>query len=216
VIDGSESTGALAASTGNFAALVADGTPTPGGGSVAAYAAQLAAALGTMVCNLTIGKTKFSNVEARILEIRGALEKLSDKLGMLIDEDAASFQQVMIAYKSPKASEQEKSDRVAKIDSALEHAISVPLQTMESSLELSKLLEELSRIGNPTALSDVATAAQLTRAAVKGAYYNVAINVGLLSKPDAGAQASEGARRMIDEVDSLAAKIDSTFTKEIG
>ncbi|HEY6332961.1 MAG TPA: cyclodeaminase/cyclohydrolase family protein [Blastocatellia bacterium] len=211
--EASERAGTLAASTGNFAALVADGTPTPGGGSVAAYTSQLAAALGTMVCNLTAGKPKFSTVESRILEIRAGLEKLSDKLASLIDEDAASFQQVMSAYKLPKASEPEIAARNAKINIALERAIAVPLQTMESSLELLKLIEELSRIGNPNALSDVATAAQLAKAAMKGAYYNVAINVGSLSNPEAGAQTSERARDMIDQSESFASRIDGTFMK---
>ena len=77
---------------GGFAELVAEGTPTPGGGSVAAHSGMLAAALGRMVCNITIGKPKYAAVEDRLKQINAELEQLGARLRELIVEDAASFE----------------------------------------------------------------------------------------------------------------------------
>src|SRR6185369_330341 len=114
---GADST--LSNSIGNFAELVAAGTPTPGGGSVAAYCGVLAAALGQMVCNLTIGKQKYAEAEPRLIEIRAELEHLSSRLRELIVEDAASFEAVLRAYRLPKVTDVEKSERGAQIQIAL-------------------------------------------------------------------------------------------------
>src|SRR5262252_6936287 len=91
----------LASSTGDFATLVAEGTPTPGGGSVAAYCGELAASLGAMVCHLTLGKARYAGSEARVASIREALEGLWNRFRGLIDEDAKSFESVLAAYKHP-------------------------------------------------------------------------------------------------------------------
>jgi formiminotetrahydrofolate cyclodeaminase len=206
----------LAASTGEFAELVAAGTPAPGGGSVAAYCGQLAAALGTMICNLTAGKPKFSGVEPRVLEIRMRLGRLADELQDLIDEDAVSFQEVLNAYKLPKTSEEEKIERSAGIAKALKHAIAVPSQTVESSFGVIELLDELAKIGNPNALSDVATAAQVAKAAMKAAYYNVAVNLKALSDPGEASVMASKARQMIDRAEDLADEIENAFLRQAG
>jgi formiminotetrahydrofolate cyclodeaminase len=206
----------LAASTAEFAELVAAGTPAPGGGSVAAYCGQLAAALGTMMCNLTAGKPKFSGVEPRILKIRMRLGRLAVKLQYLIDEDAASFQEVLNAYKLPKTSEEEKIERSASITRALKRAIAVPSQTVESSFGVIELLDDLAKIGNPYALSDVATAAQVAKAAMKAAYYNVAVNLRSLSDPGEALEMASKARQMIDRAEELAGEIESAFLRQAG
>lgn len=206
----------LGASTGEFVELVAAGTPAPGGGSVAAYCGQLAAGLGRMVCNLTAGKAKFGAVEPRIIEIRSHLELLSSKLNALIDEDAESFQHVMSAYKLPKTSEQEAAERTLRINSALKGAISVPLETMRASLEVIRLLEELARIGNPNALSDVASAAQVGKAAINAAYYNVAVNVQSISSTDETDSLTLTAREMIGEAETIAGRVQDAFLGRLG
>src|SRR6266478_4818776 len=104
-----QSTG-LSNSVGNFAELVAASTPTPGGGSVAAYCGVLAASLGQMVCNLTIGKQKYAEAGPRLLEIKSQLEQLSSRMRELIAEDAASFEAVLRAYRLPKETEDQKSE----------------------------------------------------------------------------------------------------------
>jgi formiminotetrahydrofolate cyclodeaminase len=208
--------GSLAASTGAFAELVAAGTPTPGGGSVAAYSGQLAAALGRMVCNLTVGKPKFSSVEPRIIEIRGGLESLSNTLSLLIDEDADSFNDVLRAYKLPKVTDDEKAARSAAISQALKHAIAVPSKTIECSLAVIKLLADLAKIGNPNALSDVATAAQAAQAAIRGAYYNVIINVSSLPEGDEARASGPRAKDAIKHAAELTGAIEAIFLEHVG
>src|SRR5436305_2865502 len=145
----------LSNSVGNFAELVAASTPTPGGGSVAAYCGVLAASLGQMVCNLTIGKQKYAQAEPRLRAIRSELERLGARLRELIAEDAASFEGVLRAYRLPKDSEEQRAERAAQVQIALRGAVDVPVETAQRSLNVLKLLGELADIGNPNALSDV-------------------------------------------------------------
>lgn len=195
-------------STGSFAALVASGSPTPGGGSVAAYCGVLAAALGRMVCNLTAGKKKYEQVESRVREIEAEFERLANRLSELIDEDAASFTAVMQAYRLPKDSDEQKTERNCQIEAAARGAISVPIETARSSVEVLKLLKELGEIGNANAFSDVTVGSQLARTAVKGAYYNVGVNLSLLPEEEA-----QNIRRQIldivSEAETIAGEIEA-------
>jgi formiminotetrahydrofolate cyclodeaminase len=167
----------LANSIGTFADLVAEGTPAPGGGSVAAYCGLLAASLGRMVCNLTIGKKKYAESEPRLLIVRPELERLSARLQELIAEDAASFEGVLSAYRLPKENDAQNIARAEAIQRALQQAVEVPLETAGRSMDVLRLLREIADIGNSNALSDVAVGAQLAQTAVRGASYNVAVNL---------------------------------------
>lgn len=175
----------LSATTGSFADLVAEGTPAPGGGSVAAYCGVLAASLGQMVCNLTIGKKKYEQVEARVREIRDELERLSGRLRQLITEDAASFDRVLAAYRLPKETDEQIAARALQIEIAGRGAARTPLETAERSREVLLLLGELSKIGNQNALSDARVGIQLALAAINGARYNVEANLSMLPEPEA-------------------------------
>src|SRR5712692_1545935 len=114
-----DQTSGLSSSLGDFAELVAASTPTPGGGSVAAYCGVLASSLGQMVCNLTIGKQKYAEAAPRLIEIKARLEQLSSRLRELVAEDAASFEAVLRAYRLPKATDEQKSERAEQIQIAL-------------------------------------------------------------------------------------------------
>jgi len=175
----------LSATIGSFADLVAEGTPSPGGGSVSAYCGVLAASLGQMVCNLTIGKKKYEQAEGRVIEIRSELERLGHRLRRLIAEDAASFDRVLAAYRLPKETEEQRGERARRIEEAGRGAARTPLETAERSAEVLRLLEELAKIGNQNALSDAAVGGQLAFAAIKGAHYNVAVNLGMLPETEA-------------------------------
>ena len=172
---------ALANSIGNFAELIAAGTPAPGGGSVAAYCGVLAAALGRMVCSLSIGKKKYAAAEPRLLNVRAALEELGTGLKELIEEDAASFEDVLRAYRLPKETDEQSLARTEAIQRALQHAVAVPLETASRSMEVLRLLREIAEIGNTNALSDVAVGAQLAKTAITGASYNVSVNLASIS-----------------------------------
>jgi len=198
---------------GSFAELVAAGTPTPGGGSVAAYCGMMAAALGRMVCNLTIGKPKFADREPRLKEIRQKLEGLGHRLRELIAEDATSFEAVLSAYRLPKETDEQKAARTESIQAAIRGAASVPLETAERTLEVLKLLRELADSGNPSAISDVAVGSQLAQAAIKGASYNVAANLGTMTDRDKASEADQRVKAFIEDAAVLATEVEAKTTQ---
>jgi formiminotetrahydrofolate cyclodeaminase len=200
---------ALSNSIGNFTELVAAGTPAPGGGSVAAYCGVLAASLGQMVCNLTIGKQKHAAAEPRLTEIRSELERLGARLRELIAEDAASFEAVLQAYRLPKDSDEQKADRAAQIQIALRGAVDVPVETAQRGFDILKLLLELADIGNPNALSDVAVGAQLAQVAIRGASYNVGVNLDSISDRVAADKTREQMKGMIDQSKIFAERVEA-------
>jgi formiminotetrahydrofolate cyclodeaminase len=199
----------LSNSVGIFPELVAAATPTPGGGSVAAATGMMAAALGQMVCNLTIGKPKYTGRKLRLQTLRMELDELNRQLRELIVEDADSFDAVLKAYRLPKDTDEQKAERTARIQSATMVAINVPLRTATQSLEVLKRLRELADIGNPNALSDAAVGAQLAHAAVKGASYNVQVNLGSLADQKAAARCGAEMSRLLREARELADEMDA-------
>ncbi|HKP85792.1 MAG TPA: cyclodeaminase/cyclohydrolase family protein [Blastocatellia bacterium] len=198
----------LSESIGLFPELVAAGTPTPGGGSVAAQSGVLAASLGQMMCNITIGKKKFAEAETRLKEIRDELDRLCARLRELIEEDAASFEAVLRAYRLPKETEDQKRERAAQIETAMRGAVDIPFETAERSFQVLKHLRELADIGNPNALSDVGVGALLAQAAVKGASYNVYVNLSALSDREASDRVGQKMTSLIDEARTIAEEIE--------
>jgi len=89
-----------------FLDALAEGTPTPGGGSVAALGGALAAALASMVCNLSLNKKPDETAESNLQEMLGCVEALRSELTALVEQDAAAYQGVLQAYMMPKASSQ--------------------------------------------------------------------------------------------------------------
>ncbi len=160
-----------------FVESVAAPEAVPGGGSVAAHAAALAAALGEMVAGLTEGKKKYQAVESRIHEIRGQLNEVRLSLQRLVQEDGSAYQGVMAAMKLPKETEEQKSARAEAIEKATRLATEIPLRTAHLAGKALVMLADLTEIGNQNALSDAAAGAQLAHAALKAAQYNVIINL---------------------------------------
>ena len=204
-----DSTTALSNSIGAFAELVAAGTPAPGGGSVSAYCGMLAASLGQMVCNLTIGKQKYAEAERRLTEIRSDLERLGARLRELIAEDAASFDAVLQSYRLPKDTDEQKGHRTKQVQIALRGAVDVPVETAQSGFDVLKLLRELADIGNENALSDVAVGAQLAQTAIRGASYNVGVNLDSISDREAADQTRQQMTGMIDQSKTIAEQVEA-------
>jgi len=196
---------------GTFADEVAAGTPAPGGGSVSAYAGALAAALGQMVCNLTIGKKKFAEVEGEARDILAQLEQVSEDLRRAVSEDAESFERVMDAMRLPRESEAEKLARAGAIEQATKGAVAVPLRVAESAMQVLELLDELSEVGNPNAFSDLAVGAQLALTAIRGAAYNVLINLSSISDEEFNRQRRGEVEELIARGQEVADEIESQF-----
>ena len=164
----------------NFLDELASNSPTPGGGSVAALAGALGAALISMVGNLTIGKKKYEDVEEDIKKIISSSEKLRYKLSQLIEEDVMAFNNFMATYKMPKETEDEKKIRAEKIQESLIEAAKVPLTVAYKCLEVLSLSKEVAEKGNINVISDAGVAALMAEAALESAIINVKINLRMI------------------------------------
>jgi glutamate formiminotransferase/formiminotetrahydrofolate cyclodeaminase len=156
---------------------VASGTPTPGGGTVAALAGALGASLIQMVANLTIGKKKYAASEAEMREAKAEAERLGAALRGLMRRDSQAFERVLASFRLPQATPEETAAREAAILEATWTATKVPLETAETCVEVASWAARAVKAGNPNAASDGATAASLARAACDAALCNVEINL---------------------------------------
>jgi len=167
---------------------LAGGAPTPGGGSAAALAGTLAAALVAMVARLTIGKKAYAGVEAQAREILVEAEQLRGELRRLVDEDAAAYRGVSQAYKIPKAA----PHRAQAIDDALLAAARPPTEVVKRSRRLLALAQTIEHIGNKNAVSDARVAGMLARTAIDGATENVNSNLAAMSDQARAKQSGAG------------------------
>ena len=181
-----ESNAELPSGADAFVAAVASPEPVPGGGSVAAYAGALAAALTRMVTGLTLGKKKYAAVESEIAEIASSAATLMEKLEGLVATDAVVYSGVSTAYKMPKGTEAEADARKQAITTALLAAAEVPLETARACAGVADLAAAVAEKGNSNAITDAGVAALLADAGCKGASYNVRVNVASLDDPSSG------------------------------
>lgn len=160
-----------------FVEAVAASTPTPGGGSVSALAGALGAALGEMVCNLSLGKKSLAAHHAQIEDALRRLTELRNQLSEQVDRDAASYDAVVAAMRKPRTSEAEQAERARAIEDASKSAAAVPLATAEMASEVRRRVQDLRGITFAAAASDLAVALAMCEAAIKGALENVRANV---------------------------------------
>ncbi|HUK62330.1 MAG TPA: glutamate formimidoyltransferase, partial [Dongiaceae bacterium] len=152
-------------------------SPTPGGGTVAAFAGTLAAGLATMVANLTIGRKKYAGAEMAMRELKARAESLRGELLALGRADAAAFDQVLKAGRMPQTTPAESAARGLAVDRANLEAARVPLRTAEACLEVARLALLAAKSGNANAITDAGVAGLLARAGGEGALLNVEINL---------------------------------------
>lgn len=167
----------------DFATATAAETATPGGGSVAAYAGTLGAALGTMVANLSAQKQGWDQRWEEFSQWAETGQRLQASLLSLVDADTNAFNQLMDAFRMPKGNDHEAQLRTQAIQEATTHAIEIPLQVMRVASQSFELLEAMIREGNPNSITDGAVGVLCTRAAIRGAGLNVLVNLsGLKDK----------------------------------
>jgi glutamate formiminotransferase / formiminotetrahydrofolate cyclodeaminase len=170
---------------GQFLEALADGAPTPGGGSAAAYAGAMGASLVAMVARLTLGKKKYDEVQNQMLAILDEAEVLRKQLITAVDKDAVAFDKVMAAFRLPKDTDDQAAARQTAIQQATLHAAEVPLETARKSVRVMELAAQAAQLGNLNAISDAATGAAMAQAALTGSGYNVRINILDLDTGDA-------------------------------
>ena len=160
-----------------FSNEVSSESPAPGGGSVSALAGALASSLVSMVANLSFGKKEYKKNIDLIEKIGIEGQKIKNNLLQLVDADTKAFDDIMRAFRMKKKTPEEINSRQEKIQLATMHAINVPLSTMEFSLTALSLSKKIMKIGNKNSISDAGVAAELSAAAINGAYMNVLINL---------------------------------------
>ena len=161
----------------SFLDEVASESPAPGGGSVAALAGALGAALSAMVCNLTLNKEKFASVHDEIEEVLERCEHTRERLTDIIDKDTEAFNKVMDAIKLPKGTEEEQKKRKKELQKALKGAALVPLETARLCAEVIELSKVVAQKGNQNSITDAASSAIIAEAGFRAAILNVKINL---------------------------------------
>ncbi len=199
------------AGIGEFVARVAAPDPAPGGGSVAALAGSLAAALGEMVSGLTEGRKKYEAVQESVRAARTALSQARQELERLVQDDADAYRAVVAALRLPKDSDQQKRARADALEAATRLATETPLRTVRLAAAVLERLELLVRIGNPNARSDAAAGAQLAFAALKAGQYNVLINLDGLKDAAFAEGSRTEARRLALEAQAVLARVDAVM-----
>lgn len=165
-------------SLANFLDQLSSGSPVPGGGSVSALCGSLAAALASMVSNLTTSSKKYEKFHKEAAKILTKTENLRRELYELIEKDSEAYQKVADAFKLPKDTKREPA-----IQNALKYAAEIPLKTAETAAKLLPLIKELQKNGNQNAASDCGVAKYLVETAIKGAILNIEINLKYIKDP---------------------------------
>jgi glutamate formiminotransferase / formiminotetrahydrofolate cyclodeaminase len=203
-------------SLSGFVAAVASSNPTPGGGSVAAHAGALAAALAQMVAGLTVGKKKYAAVDAEMRDLAVRASALGNTLAALVTRDATAYATVAAAYKLPAESVDQQREKAARIDEALLHAAEVPLETARACADVAELALAVAERGNTNAASDAGVAALLAEAGCVGASYNVRINVGSLSDKSRGAALSATVQETVAHTREFVRRTTAIVEKALG
>lgn len=170
----------LATSIETFLDQLASESSTPGGGSASALGGAMAAALVSMVCNLTIGRPQYQDAERELLGVRERAEQLRADLQRLAQADADVFTRLMAAYKLPRTTDADAASRRAAIQKLTRDAAEVPMQTARAAAAVLPLCATAVRYGNRSAISDAGVASLMAHSAVRSAVLNVEINLATL------------------------------------
>lgn len=199
----------------NFLDDLSSKSPTPGGGSVAALAGALGAALLLMVCNLTIGKEKYIAVEDNMRMLLKNAGKLRFNLETLINEDIDAFNQFMVIFKMPRETEEQKEERNKKMQLALIEAAKIPLKIAGQSKDVLDLCIEVAEKGNKNVISDAGVGAILAEAAFESAILNVNVNLRMIKDENQKTKIIKERDCLLQSTLGLKEKVLSTVNQKI-
>jgi formiminotetrahydrofolate cyclodeaminase len=184
-----------------FLDRLASSAATPGGGAAAAIVGAQAAALVSMVCNLTIGRPRYASLDAAMRAILAESEAARARLVRLADDDAAAFTAVASAYRLPRSTEEERATRHRAVQAALIGASAPPLATVHACRALLPLALQVAAHGNSTVVGDAGVAAELAVAAARSSFHLLRLNLAAIDDP---AFVSEGERELAAAENGLA------------
>ncbi len=191
----------------DFVEALASSAPTPGGGGGVGMGGAMAMALCNMVCNLTIGKKKYADVEDEIKELLAKGTDIQNQLLAKVDEDAAVFEPLSKAYGLPKETDEEKAYKAQVLDRESKKACQVPLAAARLALDGMKIQRRVAEIGSKLVLSDVGCGGAMMLAALQCARLNVMINLGGIGDERYVATAAAEINDLVEQGKDLAAEI---------
>ncbi|MFW5458098.1 cyclodeaminase/cyclohydrolase family protein [Streptococcus hyovaginalis] len=161
----------------DFASVLGSDAPAPGGGSAAALSGANGISLTKMVCELTLGKKKYADVQDVIADIHHKSGILQEQLLAAIDKDTEAFNLVSAVFEMPKETDEEKAARRAAMQSALKEAAQSPYDMMLVMVEALEVTQKAVGKSNTNAASDLGVASLSLKAGLQGAWLNVLINL---------------------------------------
>ena len=200
-----------------FVDALASKSAVPGGGGAAALVGAIGMALGSMVCNLTIGKKKYAEYEESVKEILAKASEIEKKLLNMIDEDAENFLPLSKAYGLPTSTEEEKKIKEETMENALKVACEVPINIVRVCYDAIKLHEDLVDKGSRLAISDVGVGVQCLRAAILSGQLNVVININSIKDVEYVEKVRNEVNNLVKEgvriCDEVYAKVEKALGK---
>lgn len=193
----------------DFLGKTASNEPVPGGGSIAALNAAIAASLTEMVANLTIGRKKYEDKEEQMKQIASSASVYQQEFIKDIDADSDAYNKVFAAFKLPKETDEEKTARSAQIQAATKIAAEIPLKVARNAYAMMDSIVEVARNGNQNAITDACVGIMTARTAVLSAILNVKINLSSIKD-------SEYVAKMSAEIDELEKNAIAKEQKLIG
>jgi glutamate formiminotransferase/formiminotetrahydrofolate cyclodeaminase len=199
----------------DFTDEVSRESPAPGGGSVAALAGALGAALTSMVCNLTANKGGHCDVDKILNEAAKNCQEIKFALVRAVDADSKAFDDVMKARRLSSNNEQEKQARHHAMQAGLKKAVLVPLETASLSLKTIQMAETAAQYGNPNTLSDAGTGAQIAFAGLKGGIYNVLINLKDIEDKQFSSQMRQKCIKLKEDAQTVLERIEGLLEEKL-
>lgn len=191
----------------SFIEELASKEPAPGGGAVAALAGAQGAALGAMVCALSLGKPKYAEYEDLIREKHSFFLSKKEKFIKSINDDAEYFREMMKVFALPKTTEIEKTIRREAMQHALKKCTEIPIATLSFSVETLDSIVTLIGKSNKSASSDLGVAAICLNTAVRSSWLNICININSISDEEFVNKVTCVSRQQITYAENLSAKI---------
>ena len=197
-----------------FTDVLASKASVPGGGGASALVGAVGTALGSMVGALTVGKKKYADVEAEIIELMKKADVVRAELLKQIDEDARVFEPLSKAYGLPKETEEQKAEKEKIMEACLHEACSVPMEIMVKCCEAIELQKEFAAKGSSLAISDAGVGVAFCKAALQGASLNVFINTKSMKERDYADNLNRQALDMLAKYVPMADEIyESVFAR---
>ncbi len=164
-------------SLNEYLEVAASKSATPGGGSVSAVVAANAAAMVSMVANLTLGKKGYEDAQDLAQKVADGCARIIEDLKDLTARDMQAFGIFMDAWRMPSDTDEQKAAKADAMEKAAQNASQVPLDICKKCLEILEYAAEIAPVGNKGAISDVGVGAYIAEAALKAAMLSVDINL---------------------------------------